>query len=324
MRAKKPKLMIIYGPTGVGKTSLGLRLAKKYNGEIVSADSRQVYRGMDIGTGKDVRGGKWDVKSGTWIIDGVKIWLLDVVKPDEEFSVAEYTQLTSEVIKDITRREKLPIIVGGTGFYIKALLDGVGTLGVAPDWELRRILGDWDIKRLGEELEKLDKDRWDRMNKSDINNPRRLIRAIEVAKRIENTQTQMTQITGRNFDSSFVGLKTSLGTLYQRIDRRVEERIKMGAEAEVRGLINHGYSWDLPAMSGMGYRQWKPYFEKEENKETAIQKWKYDEHHYARRQLTWFKSDKRVSWFDISEGKWENKIEKLVSAWLAQKNAKKS
>ncbi|MDP3955012.1 MAG: tRNA (adenosine(37)-N6)-dimethylallyltransferase MiaA [bacterium] len=321
MREKKPKILIIYGPTAIGKTALGLRLAKKFNGEIVSADSRQVYQGMDIGTGKEIWGGEWDVGSGTWIIDGVKIWLLDIVKPDEEFSVAQYVFLASKVIEDLWQRGKLPIIVGGTGFYIKALVDGVGTLGVEPDWELRDRLENLKTEELKNMLQKIDLERYVSMNESDINNPRRLIRAIEVAS---SDKKQVSQNSLKLKDILFIGLTTLLETLYQRIDWRVEERVRMGAEEEVRDLINQGYSWDLPAISGMGYRQWKPYFGGRENKETVIQRWKYDEHHYARRQLTWFRKDKRVNWFDISTGKWENEVEKLVSVWLVKKNAKKS
>ena len=154
------KVLVVCGPTGVGKTSLALRLAKKFDGEIISADSRQVYKEMDIGTGKDHP-------------EEMKIHLIDVVIPNQEFSVAQYVDLAWKAIKDIWKREKLPIIVGGTGFYIKGLIDGIETLGVPPDWKLRKKLSNLDIKKLREILEKTCPERMRGMNESDRNNPRR-------------------------------------------------------------------------------------------------------------------------------------------------------
>ena len=137
------KLLIICGPTATGKTKLGIKLAKKFNGEIVSADSRQVYKGMDIGTGKEVEDGKW-------VVDEIPIWLLDIVNPDYRFNVADYKKCADVVLDDIWKQGKLPILVGGTGFYIKAVIDGIGTMGVPPDWELRKILSAKDTKILSD------------------------------------------------------------------------------------------------------------------------------------------------------------------------------
>ena len=143
------KLLIICGPTATGKTSLGIKLARKFNGEIVSADSRQVYKGMDVATGKDLPvGSKYQVSSikyqkiraGYYLFEGIPVWMLDVVEPNQEFSVAQYIDLGQKVMVDIWRRKKAPIVVGGTGFYIKGLIDGIETLGVEPNWELRNRL----------------------------------------------------------------------------------------------------------------------------------------------------------------------------------------
>ncbi len=158
------KLLVICGPTATGKTSLGLQLAKKFNGEIISADSRQVYRGMDIATGKDIGGGKW-VKDH-WEIERIPFWLLDVVEPNEEFSVAHFTDLAWEKIKDIWQRKKLPILVGGTGFYIKTIIEDIPSKGIPPNWSLRKQLELKFIDSLFEELAELDSFRAGQMEHS--------------------------------------------------------------------------------------------------------------------------------------------------------------
>jgi len=308
------KILVICGPTATGKTSLGINLAKMFNGEIVSADSRQVYKGMDIGTGKDIENGKWIMdngKSGHWEVEGIPVWLLDVVTPTQEFSVAQYVELAQKIIEDIWQREKLPIIVGGTGFYIKGLTDGIETLGVEPNWELRNRLEKFSVQKLFEILARLDSSKAASMNASDRKNPRRLIRAIEIA----NAKTQKPAKTQKNFDTLLIGLKAPYQQLYQRIDERVDKQVKMGAEEEVKKLIKKGYQWDLPAMSAMGYGVWRPYFEGKETLGEVIKRWKFDEHSYARRQMTWFKRDKRVHWFDIVEKSWEKRVEDLVKSW---------
>jgi len=318
------KLLIICGPTATGKTSLGIHLAKKFNGEIISADSRQVYKGMDIGTGKDLpknsklktKNSKLNLKTenfqtGYYLFDQIPVWMLDVVEPNQEFSVAQYINLGQKVMVDIWRRKKLPIIVGGTGFYIKGLIDGIETLGVEPNWELRNRLERFSVQKLFEILARLDSSKAASMNASDRKNPRRLIRAIEIA----NAKTQKPAKTQKNFDTLLIGLKAPYQQLYQRIDERVDKQVKMGAEEEVKKLIKKGYQWDLPAMSAMGYGVWRPYFEGKETLGEVIKRWKFDEHSYARRQMTWFKRDKRVHWFDIVEKSWEKRVEDLVKSW---------
>lgn len=289
------KLLVICGPTATGKTALGIRLAKKFNGEIVSADSRQVYIGMDIGTGKDFKGA----------------WLLDVVKPNQPFSVAEYVKLAWQVIEDIWERGKLPIMVGGTGFYIKAIVDGIETMGVPPDWELREKLRYYDTKILRETLEKLDPEKLRRMNESDRKNPRRLIRAIELA-----TKTVRPILARKPYTLNplFIGLTAPYKTLYQQIDERVDERVKAGIEEEIKKLLQIGYSWENSVLgTTIGYREWQPYFERKSTLEEVVKKWKFAEHGYARRQMTWFKRDKRINWFDVTSPSVEEKIEKMVS-----------
>lgn len=301
------KLLIICGPTATGKTSLAVKLAKKFNGGLISADSRQVYQGMDIGTGKDHP-------------KEMRLHLIDVVKPDEEFSVSQYYHLAWQAIRKIWREGKLPILVGGTGFYIKAVVDGIATKDIPPNPKIRQGMKEWAAKQLYQYLENLDPIKAASLNQSDRNNPRRLIRAIEIAAFRKESPGWKPE-KHKKPSVLFIGLKAEYKQLYQRIDKRVIQRIKMGAEKEARDLLKKGYSWDLPAMNSMGYIQWKPFFEGKINKEEVIKCWKFAEHAYARRQMVWFKKDKRIYWFDITRKKWQDKVVKLVGDWLAKDNA---
>ena len=275
------KLLIISGPTASGKTSLGFSLAKKFNGEIISADSRQVYKGMDIITGKEED-------------PDIKTWLLSVVDPDEDFSVSDFYRLAWEAVNDIWKRGKLPIIVGGTGFYIKALLDGIGTMGIAPDQKLRDKLDALSVEELAKRLQKVDPKRWENMNISDRKNPRRLVRAIEVAGKLTVNNEQLT------VNSLWIGLTAPFPLLYERIDKRVDERIKMGGIEETKNLAKK-FGWDVYSMTGQGYRELRGFVEGKISFEEAVKRWKFAEHKYARKQMTWFKKEKRIVWVDIGE-----------------------
>lgn len=292
------KLLIICGPTATGKTKLGIDLAKKFNGEIISADSRQVYQGMDIGTGKD----------------DLKTWLVDVVKPDFRFNVADYKKCAEAAIEDILKRGKLPIIVGGTGFYIKAITEEIETIGVEPDWELRAKLTNYQINELRIALERLDPKRWQKMNESDRQNSRRLIRAIEIARKPAGRQDQ-----SPNFDTLFIGLTAPNEILYQRIDQRVKARVEAGLEDEIRNLLKKGYNWENSALgTTLAYSEWRGYFENQKNKEEVILRWKFDEHGYARRQMTWFKKNPKINWFDITKQNFQEEVEKEVENWYSK------
>ncbi len=305
------KLVVICGPTATGKTKLALQLAQKFNGEIISADSRQVYKGMDVGTGKDLsRNSKFKSQNaklkfknknfsiGYYLIQQVPIWLYDVVNPNQNFNVADYYKLAWIVIKDISERGRLPILVGGTGLYIKAIVDGIGTLGIPENKNLRKKLENKDIVYLQNKLKEINLQRFNKMNNSDRNNSRRLIRAIE----IQNSKVKMQNYKAKlKINTLMIGLTTDKEILYKRIDERVEKRVKQGIIDEIKELLSKGYGWGLHSMSGLGYRQWRDYFEGKESKEKAIEKWKNAEHQYAKHQLTWFKKDKRIIWYDISD-----------------------
>ena len=332
------KLLVICGPTASGKTGLGIKLTKKFRGEIVSADSRQVYKGMDVGTGKDlpadaklkikneklkthIKNKKYKKKKTLkpYRFQEIPVWLLDVVEPDCQFNVTDYIKCANLVIKNIWKRGKLPVLVGGTGFYIKGVVDGIGTIGIGQDKKLRKKLSNYPIIQLSNLLKKIDKKRRERMNESDRKNPRRLIRAIETARQIKNEKLKMKSYSSKLKINKtlFIGLTAENKILYERIDKRVEERAKEGIVEEIEELLKKGYSWDNSVLGQtIGYKEWEEYLKKSINqkinkskiKEQTIQKWKYDEHGYARRQMTWFRKDKRVHWFDISHKGWENDL----------------
>ena len=332
------KLLVICGPTATGKTSLGIKLAQKFDGEIVNADSRQVYRGMDVGTGKEVQNSKFKIQSlrkgkyniGYYSISGVRVWLLDIVEPNYRFSVADYVNCAVPVITDICMRGKLPILVGGTGFYIKALIDGIDTIGIEPDWGLRERFqsASWRTKipKLQEFLKRIDIERFNRMNQSDKSNPRRLIRAIEIAKKVQSTswrikvQNREKRLNLARENVLVVGLKAPYKTLYKRIDKRVEKRLKQGLLREIRKLVGKGYTFNDSVLgTTLAYREWRGYFKSDKLKDEIIQKWKYDEHHYARRQMTWFRKEKRINWFDIAADNFPQNVEKLAEEWYINK-----
>lgn len=322
------KLLVICGPTGTGKTALGIKLARKFAGEIVSADSRQVYRGLDIATGKDktenfkcqISNVKWrNRKLKYWKTeDGAKIWLVDVVEPTEKFSIATYQQLATLVLSNIWQRGSLPIVVGGTGLYIKALVDGIDTINVPPNPQLRSAYAGKDAEELFDILLHLDPEGTGKLNSSERKNKQRLIRRIEIAQARKNNVVANfppTPRLRRTGNALFVGLTTPHQVLRERIEKRIDQWVVVGAEDEVAALLDHGVGWDSQAMSSIGYREWQPYFEGQSTKKDVIAKWKQNEWQYAKRQLTWFKKDKRINWFDITSPEWEKKVEKLVGDW---------
>ena len=328
------KLLVICGPTAIGKTRLAIKLAKKFDGELVSADSRQVYKYMDTGTSKDLpvnsklktQSSKPQLKSknyqiGYYKINGIKAWLLDIVKPDYRFSVADYVRCADLVIEDIWQRKKLPILVGGTGFYIKGIVDGIETIGIAPDWRLRKKLRNLEIEKLKEVLKETCPERLRRMNKSDRNNPRRLVRAIEIAMKTQSAKrkAQNHNLKLKTEEVLMVGLKAQNRILYQRIDERVDERVKLGIIEEIQRLIKMGYSWDNSVLGKtLGYKEFKPYFEGKADLDEAVQRWKFGEHRYARRQMTWFKKNKRINWFDITKKNFEESLENSINSWYSK------
>jgi tRNA dimethylallyltransferase len=361
------KILIISGPTAMGKTGLALKLAKLFDGEIISADSRQVYKGMDVITGKDLpedskltsvsfrtdanlpirKTRQSDVEStdkdnlilNFYEIGGVRIWGLDMVEPDQDFDVSHFIQFANFIIKNICNRDKLPIIVGGTGFWIKSLLNPPDTVGIAIDKKLRQELEKLSISDLQKKLQQIDVQKFDQMNNSDKNNPRRLVRAIEVGlhtpsnsvksgidpplKRGLSESKKDKIIPSREGHSDLVsegvcwlGLKIDEKLLAEKIEKRIKQRIENGALREVKKLITKGYSWDLPSMTGIGYRDFKAFIENKQTFEKTIKLWTLHETQYAKRQMTFFNKIKNIQWFDVAKKESFDDIKLQVQKYL--------
>ena len=277
----KPKIIVVLGPTASGKSDLAVDLARQFNGEIISADSRQVYRGMDIGSGKIT---KKEMK-------GVPHYLLDVADPKRRFSAGQFKKLGEAAIQKILIKNKLPIICGGTGFYIQALVDNISLPEVKPDLKLRAQLEKLTTRELFEKLKKLDPSR---AQKIDANNRRRLIRAIEIAwltkKPVAPLKAQP------EFEDLKIGVKKSSEELEELIRRRLLKRLKKGMIKEVENLRQSGVSWKRLESLGLEYRWIARYLQnKISYKEMAIRLQK-DIEHFAKRQMTWFKRDQQIKW----------------------------
>lgn len=307
-RDMNKKILVVCGPTATGKTSLGIKLAKKFNGEIVSCDSRQVYKHMNIGTGKE-----WD--------KDVKIWGYDLVEPSEKYNVSEYFKTVKVIISDIWQRNKLPILVGGTGLYIKSIIDGIPTVDIPRSESLRNSIESLSVQELYEKLATLDSSKAASLNSSDRTNPRRLVRAIEVAVwNVENeTQKQVIEkrdsVLDKDVDVLMIGLTAENNVLLNNIESRVEKRMEEGFIDEVEELLKMGISWKEQSMNSLGYKESEAFFKNGQTYEDFISLWIRNEMKYVKRQLTWFKKDKRVNWFDIKNSGFPVNVEKLVNKW---------
>jgi len=284
-------LVAIVGPTATGKSSLALELCQNLNGEIISADSRQVYRYMDIGTAKPTEEERALVPHH----------LIDVVNPDGDFSLALYQSKALQTIDDIQRRGKLAFLVGGSGLYVWALLEGWRIPQVPPDPALRQSLEARAKveggEKLYDELKETDPASAERI---DPRNVRRVIRALEVS--LQGAPFSQLQVKHPFVDSIIIGLTTDRADLYQRIDARIDNMIKRGLAAEVESLAARGYGFDLPSMSGLGYKQIGMYLQGKTDLPTAIQQIKFDTHSFARHQYNWFRlKDKRINWFEAGK-----------------------
>jgi tRNA dimethylallyltransferase len=294
------RLVAIVGPTGVGKSRLALDLAQAFDGEIVSADSRQVYRYMDIGTAKPTKEE----------LSLIPHHLIDIINPDEDFSLAQYQSLAYRAISDIQKRDKLAILAGGSGLYIWAILEGWRIPGVAPDPELRRRLEGVGKEELYTELAQVDPVAAQRIDPA---NARRIIRALEVYKGAKAPISRLQLKTKPLANTLIIGLTADRAELYHRLDLRVEEMIRRGLVDEVRGLRDKGYDFSLPAMSGIGYKQIALHLKGELSLADAIQQIKFETHRLVRHQYSWFRlKDDRIRWFDI-EKEMDSQIKALVT-----------
>lgn len=285
------RLIAIVGPTGIGKSRLAVHLATAFNGEIVGADSRQVYRYMDIGT----------AKPGPKELSTVPHHMVDIINPDEDFSLAVYQEMTYRAIDDIQSKGRLPFLVGGSGLYVRAVLEGWQIPKIAPDAGFRESLEkraeEDGIDSIYDELVSLDPDA---ATKIDRRNIRRVIRALEVRSRTKTPGSRTARKVPPPYDVFIIGLTASREFLYDRVDQRVDEMIERGLVQEVEKLMQMGYDLNLRAMSGIGYRQAGQYLKGELSLKAAVKKIKTETHRFIRHQYAWFSlSDKRIHWFDI-------------------------
>jgi len=297
------KLLIISGPTATGKTNLAIKLAKKFNGELISADSRQIYHGLDIGTGKDHP-------------KNIKIHLIDLISPDQSFSVAQYQKLAFQKITEIHKKNKLPIIIGGTGQYIDAIINpNKSTYSIKPNKFLRYFLNKLSTPTLQKIYKILDKNNFESLNNSEKHNPHRLIRKIEI-KLSFSVETRRRHVSTKkpNFDFLHLSLTAPTSFLYPRINIRVEKRLNLGLLDEIKKILKQ-FSWSDPGLNTLAYKEFKNYFNNNSSLPESIKKWTFDEHAYARRQLTWFKKQKNISFIDISQSKYQSKIFTKVNKW---------
>jgi len=304
-------LVAVIGPTGIGKSQLALKLAQTFDGEIVSADSRQVYRYMDIATAKPTLEERALVPHH----------LIDIVNPDEGFSLARYQQLAYHTIEDIQRRGKRPLLTGGSGLYVWSVLEGWGIPEVPPDSELRRSLEQRaatnGVDELYQELMKVDPAAAQRI---DPRNVRRTIRALEVYQSTNIPFSQLQRKQSPPFSALIVGLTVDRAELYRRIDSRVDRMMEQGLVVEVGELLKRGYHSRLPSMSGVGYKQIGKYLLGDITLETAVQQIKFETHRIARHQYAWFRlKDERVRWFDI-QSQPDSEITRLVAEFLGDGN----
>jgi tRNA dimethylallyltransferase len=284
-------LLVIVGPTAVGKTAFSLQIAQDYNGEIISADSRQIYRGLDIGAAKATPEQQAIAPHH----------LLDVVPPDEVLTLADFQERAYAAIDAIHARQRLPILVGGTGQWVQAVVEGWGVPRVPPDPELRAAL-EAEAEAIGStafhaRLAAVDPQA---AQKLDPRNVRRVIRALEVYHKTGIPISQHQQKTAPSYHIWQLGLTMPREALYRRIDQRIERMLEMGLVAEVERLMAAGYGWELPAMSGLGYKQIGQYLRGELSLEEAVALIKKETRRYVRQQYNWFRlEDPCINWVEV-------------------------
>lgn len=303
----KPKVIVICGPTASGKTSLSIELAKKINGEIISCDSMQIYKDMNIGSAKVTEEEK----------QGIKHYLVDFVSPEARFSVADYKKYATEAIEEILKKNKVPIIVGGTGLYVDSLIYNIKYQDIEIDLEYRKELEDISKKQgldvLYEKAMQIDPEATKEISKNDR---KRIIRILEIYHSTGKTKTQQ-EIESRKEEVPYKYIVFAINMdrekLYERINKRVDIMIQNGLIEEVQNLLTK-YNQFPTAMQGLGYKEVAEYLKGEISKEEMIEKIKGDTRKYAKRQLTWFRKNKQTIWIDGLD-KTENNIDIILGEY---------
>ena len=287
----KPKIIVIVGPTAVGKTALSIEVAKSFNGEIIGADSIQVYKGLDIGSAKVTEQEK----------QGITHHLIDVVNIEDQFSAGDYVTKATQCIKDIISRGKTPIIVGGTGMYVQSLLFPLGVT-CGKDQDYRDYLDDIANKEgtsfLHNMLKEVDPESASQIHP---NHKPRIIRALEIFHLTGNKKSQMKSSQESPYDYILIGLNTDREVLYNRINLRVDKMLESGLLKEVQNLINQGMTETNQCLQGIGYKEVYTYLTQQCNYEDFVEKLKQNSRNYAKRQLTWFRKMPNIQWFEYTQ-----------------------
>lgn len=300
--------IIIYGPTATGKTELAINIAKKINGEIISADSRQVYKRLDIGSGKISFSSDITKSEGYWIVNGIKISGFDLVNPEEKFTAADFLKFAQKAIGKIQKEGKIPIVVGGTAFYINSLIKGLGSLGVAPYPELRAKLAKFSTEELFVKLQGINEKKAKLMNQSDRKNPHRLIRAIEIS-----LSPPTVPVESKLTKYLLIGLTADNDLLYKNADIALENRLKSGVIYEIQELLESKVSAIWLESLGLDYRWITRFLKIRLTKDEALERLRGDLHDFIRRQKTWFSKFPEILIFDISQTGWKEKVENKIS-----------
>lgn len=303
----KQKILVIVGPTGVGKTNLSLQLAKRYNGEIINGDALQVYKYLTIGTAKITEDE----------MQNIPHHLIDFLEVEEPYSASEFKRLAQLKIDDIIKCNKLPIIVGGSGLYIEGLLNDMSFGGEGSNDDIIRKqleleLSQYGIDVLYERLKILDSKAVEKISK---NNPRRVIRALEVIEKTGKLFSDQV-MNESNYDAYIIGLNTDRQNLYHRINHRVDLMVELGLLDECRMILEKGYNLESQSLKAIGYKEIFPYLKGEETLENCLNQLKQNSRRYAKRQLTWFRNRMSVNWVDPFEEKDIQDMLLKIEGWL--------
>lgn len=307
MNANKPSIVIIAGPTAVGKTSISIKVAKKINGEIISADSMQIYKHMNIGTAKISKPE----------MAGIKHYLIDEINPDENFTVSDFQSIANKYISLILNKAKVPIVVGGTGLYINSLIYDLDFTKAISNWSLRDKYNE-KAKKYGnqyiyDELKEVDIESANRIH---VNDTKRIIRALEIYYETGKPMSYFYKDfrkENEKYNIVFIGITMDREKLYERINKRVDIMIESGLIEEVKKLLNMGYNEDLVSMQGLGYKEIIQYLKGNYRLDEAIEILKRDSRRFAKRQLTWFRRNDKIKWIKVDNfGNSDELIEYIV------------
>ena len=299
---KKEKIIAIAGPSSSGKTALAVEVAKELSGEIISVDSRQIYKGLDIGSAKP------DEEEQ----QGIVHHMMDIIEVTQDYTVADFADMADKIIKDIIKRGKIPVLAGGTGLYYRVLLQDFDLPRVAPNQELRDELNKYDTKELYQMLLELDEDI---AKKIHYNNKVKIVRALEVCKTLGEPMSKVQKKKEADYNTLWIGLNSeNRSFLYDRINKRVDIMIQKGLLEEAKALFDK-YGENNILMNTIGYQEFYPYLKGEETLDSAVEQLKQNTRRYAKRQISWFKANDKINWFNIEKNSINDIKNKVISMY---------